>query len=926
MQSRVPPAAMQRLRERTESESSASVTAPSASATSTGDDGDGAPLSHLLRLQEPRLSPSLSTLFALYRRATKERQLLLRRSQIPSGAADEAGATRLEYLRYLEEPALLLPDTRHTSAALGLSAARSAVQHGSSAEPVKGGALSSADAQLDAFYVGVATEATDYRVDYAATPEHYVLGVPTDLLRRTTRTTAAADDGTTSCPRRSSVDLSAWVVYDDASGQFLLRRGRAASTSYRAVLEKEVFLAHTYHFDAKRAYDAALAVHRRDVPQRTEGESGPSRPSSCGYALFFFHSSRGGERTFCGAAQHAGVLYPSCYVSYLAEVPTTRMLAAEHRSSAHVPVGGAAVPLSSTPSQRRQERATEGPAQSTASPLFLAVSGKRFHAAAAPREGAETPAAAATSWTVQTDVRRPQPAAPPLSASTAHLSDGQAEEGEAVSGQVLRAQLRAAFREWGAAAAARAGALPLTSSPPRAEGGGSAGAAASTSTLEARLDAERSALLPSQASAWQRGWRLTAASIAVAMPIICDTTMTLRPTDDASSHHRKRPTVADAPLADALWCALYTPDGQLAISSASAGAPAAPCPSNPPTRPPFHCGGGAVLPLAEDRLSAARQRVLLPFFRAPRRVAPSGRDDCGCCPALWRVDEIEAVCGWRTFSEQFLKAFGCFSGLLYDDLYVPLGTRASPYCFSDGSGGDAAVPAWQSPVVWINDTVYVHRVLVPALMRFARHTTAIEKGDLCVYRGVTGAGLAGTMNAAVAVGTHHRHLGTMLQQLQQMPTPELQAWLSAAPTSSLADAEVQRRCGASENCLAFFRGAAVRAVTGEEPRKDISAGLGGSNEVPAAEVVAALRSLTVADIHVVPFVDFLTWASLGSDFSSKALDALRLHADRVRSAFAARDCVMAAKFCLQHPSLLCVEGGGGSTVAVMRCGDSPSAS
>ncbi|KPI85321.1 hypothetical protein ABL78_5633 [Leptomonas seymouri] len=1102
-----------------------------------------------LVLREPQLTPSAASLFALFRRVVRERQTIRRQQQQAclkdDGGLDVCGGD-LRYLEALEEPCLLLPDTCSSVVALGLTADRStALNAAALSKPGRPDSALSAEAKarLDGFHLGLVTECTGYRVDYSPHPQFYILGVPTELLNARAGVDSMGDVGATTmddvggeagastkeqrswmCPPRTPVDISRWVVYDDVSSQFLLRRGgrgpvgsavdqsrmseeqKADASPYLSFLEDQVFLAHGYSFDPKAAYEAAVAVQggrpqagntgpdqtRATASDPSHGKS-PGRSCYGGYTLFFFQLARIKERSFFGSVKNAGVLYPSCFRSYLSEVKTTQMLAAEQTGSqqgtGHNDAGdreAEADVLSSHP--RKSSRLAERPPYHVATPFFITVSGKRYHLAAAATGGGDG-LPQTTSWTAQVNnhpqatlgctplsSRRepkfqssdgptarssmaaasssPTEATPAAASAHAHVAalngacDGATDLGSAMHAtpQQLRTQMCNAFREWKAMLAARA--MSSVASPRLGEAAQAshkvdseanddrrlsvpvehaADAVPTTRSLEDRLHAERHALTENPkgseglASFWSRGWRLAPAPIAVAMPIVYSPEMSLRfaatPVERAvqqvseviagSESDSACVTVTDAPLANSVWRALYLPE--TLAGSFSASPLSASTPHRETTVRAMAVGGGAVLPLAEDRLATARYRVLLRFLRTPRRVRPAAAlshpaagtvvrsritdtlsdlpsslpaselpptpvaTSCllpkGCCPALWHVDELEALCGWRRFRSQLLEPFGSFSALLNHDLYVSLGRQAPAFPSSYAAHGEKQISTtrgcvereqhaprdgvvWRSPIVLLNDVAYIRRVLQPAMLTFASHTCLLLKSGLYVYRGLhaeregsrrameqnqdaaapasshDGAsekplpdlpqrGVMAFTDEAVDAGVHHRLLVGFLKKLQQSSPDELCAWLAEPLGDPLSNVVMSQRTGVPEMSLAFFKEKAAAVVAEGKGRHNALSAEHASSQV-VAERADALLSLTSADVRVVPLLDFLTWASLCSEFSAAARDVLRCHAAAVRSKFTVQDCVMAAKYCAQYPSHFCVEGGSGSTVALMQ--------
>ncbi|KPA83854.1 hypothetical protein ABB37_02051 [Leptomonas pyrrhocoris] len=1077
----------------------------------------------LLLLHEPQLAPSSTSIYALFRRAVKERQFLRRQQQgrptndsgpdVSGGGDDD-----LRYLDALEEPCLLLPDTYHSFVALGLTADRAtALDAAAASSPGRCDADPHTDpaARLDRFHLGLVTECTTYRVDYAAAPHTYILGVPTALLDVLAGAAPQGDDGgdgtvaaaatsavgaeasterqgRLTCPWRAPVDIARWVVHDAVSSQFLLRRrGRhsrraaaidpshvssgpsvtaSSSSSCVSLLEEQVFLAHCYSFDPKNAYEAAAAAQKRRPPPEStatarrsanaaaaaDEESSAEVASFGGYTLFFFHFARSKDRTFFGSVQNAGLLYPSCFRSYMTEVKTTQMLAADQAGDEQEGRGTGVDALPS--SSRRSSRLAESPTYHAATSFFLPVNGKRFHVTASAAGGGGA-APATTSWTAQTNsyaqkTFNPAPAAPrrdsasPLrhsadatwpasstEAATAANWSGTRDEESATEAtqEQIRSQISNAFSEWKGTVTARVAAAAAASSPLSEatrtlskagasvrENGPSLAlkedvqcARAEVFSWEDRLDAEDRALVDgaerggSFASSWERGWRLAPAPIAVAVPIVYDSGMSLRiagmQTACAVTHTgeiaadgclgKADVTVADAPLAEAMWKVLYMPPTSPEHSTAQPLSSSTPL-HKETASPTMAVGGGAVLPLAEDRLSTARYRLLLPFLRTPRRVRPAAAlrpsllsvsepavavQDM-CCPALWHVDELEALCGWRRFRSQFLEPFGSFSALLNHDLYVALGSNtpafssfSSPRCgtqtFARGGGAatDRHLPynerVCRSPVVVLNDDAYIRRVLLPAMLDFARHTSLLLKSGLYVYRGLSENLMKDSQlptrqhqeasapasshdhasekfpydnlqqktftvtDEAEDVGVHHRLLVGFLQRLQRSPPEPLRAWLAEPQDDSVSHQAMSQRTEVPEACLAFFR-ERVKQVVDAAPAATVAAErtTPGSSAVAAnlalsqvvTERVDALHALTPANIRVVPLLDFFTWASICSDFSAAARDELRCHAAAVRSKFTTQDCVMATKFCAQFPSRFCVEGGNGSSVALME--------
>lgn len=1122
----------------------------------TADDLDA---TRLLVLHEPQFTPSQATMFAFFRRAAKERCVIRRQHEEGQESSDDA----LRYLRCLEEPCLLLPDTRHSGIALGLTVNRNtALSSSRFPRPALAEAQVDADtaaAQLDGFHLGLVTESTDYRVDYSAQPTSYVLGVPTALLalltptdtttttgvaaavdvsRATTTTATAVETHREHGPHRreqqmgsmrASVDLSRWVVYDGVSSQFLLRRrgvegdaptattttaaagadvaaatsracgkARTARQTYLSLLEEQVFLVHTYSFDPRNAYEAAVAAACHGTPLLNDDAREPAatkargllqgtgvESASSGYTLFFFHFARDKDRPFFAHARNLDMLYPSCFHSYTCEVPTTHMLAAD---GAGTPAA-AQLHTASAPTQA-QEMLADSPSPHAATPFFIPCSSKRFHlvVSATGRGGGGGGPPFATSWTTQADqhARHTVQHADSLSetgdgeraravvatAASVHGDDADAESAFHTTPEQLRKQIGAAFREWGGMVAARAVATAAVAAqqnetivnvqdahanslaggdgdgatqPSRFVNSFCANAGEEATSWEARLDAERLALVShghgsdaALARVWNHGWRLTPAPIVVAVPIFYVFEES-PPLPGASTKEGAKESgrdtaaragvtneldcsVADAPLATAVWQALYTPEEEGILNSDLLHADA---PSSFPARKEAvsklfahrrGLGDFTVLPLAEDRLSTARYRVLLPFLCKPRRVLPSaahltsptctddkaapaeprvkglpspsksssvtgGMAACGpsqqqlqrrqqrrCCPALWHVDEVEKVCGWRRFRSQLLDPFGSFSALLNHDAYVAFGRQVPAFSTPSPSlSREADAAGWSSPVIWINDEAYVCRVLAPAMVVFAAHTTRLlKKNGLYLYRGLlaTQAELTtgqrrdpqvpaafgspdaaqssppsspstrdrfplpakNSFDEAVAVGVHHRLLVRSLQRLQQVPHPQLCEWLAAAcgndDDDSLPTQVVAHRTGLSAACLSFFKNAAVMAAAAEAEAEargtdhDVASATLPASQL-AKDQATALRSLGPENIHVVPLLDFLTWASLCSDFAEASLDELRCRAAAVRQVFTVQDCVMAAKYCAQNLAHLCLEGGCGSTVAVM---------
>ncbi|KAG5478964.1 hypothetical protein CUR178_05545 [Leishmania enriettii] len=1102
---------------------------------------------YLLTLSQPPLTASEKTLFALFRGAQKERQLvrLQRLASEASGRQLSAApppathrfADPLLHLRDLEEPCLLIPDTRGAFVSLGLAVdlrptddtpspptpARAAAACAANAAavsplppstglPLASNAAGLSDTvALDAFHLGLACISTDYRTDYASLPLHYVLGVPAALMELLRSDPSIAHptlqqgksrngvrDSTAETWRTRSqtpVDLSRWLVFDTATSQVLLRRRGAARSDEPLVsmLEAQVFLGQTYSFVPRSAYEAAALQARVPAPPSasTAGSSAslstatPSAETTTSapfYNLFFFTVARSHAATNTRVSPiDAGVLYPSCFFSYMTEVPTTQQLAAEAATVAASAAQWPHFPPATDLSSSAMVSSATGAGTTGSSSFFVSMSGKRLRVCADASSSK-----AAHLWTAQLQSRKlggiAVGAAAPSSSlfvkeagmtgyklevpSTAPMCEGERDSWRQTS--VLQ-KMRESFRVWREGVAAG---LPSPSSrtstgttasvghcghshaqPPKADGQQGSPASAShaehprhmgkpttpfpgspasheqgrgecrRSPLEEQLDAEFAALMCEGGALnrdWSSGVRFGRVAIAVAVPLLFPMPdgaagEAAAPCPRLEAHRETRVggadaaidaavRVADAPLADALWSALYAP---VAAPSGSPRAPFAPfgTPSSFLSSKMITGAKTAVppaLPMAEDRLMLARERVLLPFLlHQPRWVLPSSgspvldtgsgqRSACKrsgplpakVCPSLWRLDELEQLCGWRRHRLPFKDAFGSFSSLLIRDLYTLLG-RQIPTMLS------GAVPAmtWAagqtdgqqtplSPVVLFNDVAYVENVLLPAMRCFAANSCTWVESGLCVYRSpyvvlpaevrheveddFTVCKKSGTSSlscrasqrrcsqtshedepadspaeTAVEVALHHRQLSLWLQQLQRTQHKLLRRWLAACHGRTHLDPELDARVrrktgGVPAACLAFFIGSFSKAPSTLSSRASSTPCGGDVDDLDGRGAVAAsatevenalerLLSLTPDRIAVVPLLDFVVWGALCSDFSAASVEHLTQAAGRCRATLdAPADGLAAVKYCVRYPWHFCCDGGRGMTVALLR--------
>ncbi|CAM36647.1 conserved hypothetical protein [Leishmania braziliensis MHOM/BR/75/M2904] len=1128
--------------------------------------------SHLLTLAQPQLTASEKTLFALFRSAQKERQLVrLQRSTVRperfimegSGAGIGVAHDRrpspftdpLLHLRDLEEPCLLIPDTRDTFVSLGLTvglhpttdtpasptsacaslaggsaAARTppALSPSSPASDVGLAAHAAATADstiMDAFHIGLACTSTHYRSDYTSLPEHYVLGVPTALLSllRSNSSISKHEVQKRKCSAdawrsrsQTPVDLSRWLAFDMATSQVLLRRRGVPSTNdplvptWVAALESQVFLAHTYSFDPKSAYQAAALQAGVPVPPSARSAESSTSASEASmpmmkmtspplYSLFFFTVARGQATANSRISPiHAGVLYPSCFFSYMSEVPTTQHLAAEMATvAAQFPRLNHAG--DSKPSMLMSSAMGAGPVDNAS--FFVPISGKRLRLGASA--SSSTPA---HLWTAQLQSRKlgaiavsaPAPSSSPYVKQAELMTTGCRPQADS---SALRSQggrdswrqsvvcqkMSESFRIWREAVASRASSLPLRTStsatasaedsapsrapPPMADGqqrlpaplprpehprqinklmgsvpwppascehGREAG---HRSRLEEQLDAEGVALISDDGTLsqeWSAGFRFGRVAIAVAMPllfpistVVTDAAAASNPlpaaqqglqTSGANAAINAAVRVIDAPLADALWSVLYAPVAATSPSPATLSGPFTPHSSFFSSTVTGTANAAAetvmasVLPMAEDRLMLARERVLLPFLlHQPRWVLPwsdlhgelpsssppvsdtgkglrsacksNGPSPVNVCPSLWRLDELEQICGWRRHRLPFNDAFGSFSGLLIHDLYIMIGRKTSamlpgPIPATTLRVGQAGKQqATLSPVVLLNDVVYVERVLLPAMRCFAANTCTWVEGGLCVYRSPYEA-LSTEMcyeaegdftiskkpntsslprvapqqwdsktscndepaelpaETAVEVALHHWQLSLWLKQLQRTSHKLLRRWLAECHGRTSLDpaleARVRRRTGGvPAACLAFFVGSCSTAPSMLSSRASpapYDGGSGGGDDhddlgdftavAASAEAIEKglqrLLSLTPDRIAVVPLLDFVVWGALCSDFAAASMQRLAHAADGCRAALdASADGLTAVKYCVRYPRHLCCHGGRGATVALL---------
>ncbi|KAG5504458.1 hypothetical protein JKF63_04910 [Porcisia hertigi] len=1123
----------------------------------------GTDFSHLLTLAQPQLTASENTIFALFRAAQKERQLarlqwhkrqqsglhMERPGQRSSTAAQGAlppFTDPLLFLRNLEEPCLLVPDTRDTFVSLGLavdvhstadtttfskcngaplaSAASSpacASPASSPSTPSSGVGLAAHTAStpdttvLDAFHLGLACSSTDYRTDYTSLPLHYVLGVPTallDLLRpgpsmgghtaqRGTHNAGVGDSGsrTWRLRCRTPVDLSRWLVFDTATSQVLLRRHGvphtgepSVSPTYLSTLEAQVFLAHTYSFDPRSAYEAA-ALQARVPAQPSTPATGSSASADASalpmartttqplYSLFFFTVVRG-QAT--GNSQvtpmDAGVLYPTYFFSYMSEVPTTQALAAKTAT-----VAAQQFRLDSADDLKSSTSVSSGVFSGALdnSSLFVSMSGKRLRARVT-----DSSSRAAHLWTAQLQSGKLKPINSLATVSLSSPSVGRAEQrtshysleakssismvpggGDSLRQNTVRQAIHKSFCIWREAVAARvpSPALrastgtkvpagdsgrsrappPVSDEPQRASASrhnpepprqidrptdslpcsaalrGAGRKEGHRSRLEEQLDAESVALISDGGAftqEWGSGSRFGRVAIAVATPLLlhapervagaaafpCPLSVAHRGKEGSGAEAAVDSTVrvTEAPLAEALWAALYTPEVVTAAPTSAFTSHS----SSPLSATAVRAATEVtcVFPMAEDRLMFARERVLIPFLlHQPRWVLPVVDSPCASlsssspvsgtghgqgagsqrngpiavkvCPSLWRLDELEQLCGWRHPRFLFKDAFGSFSGLLTHDLYTIVG-RKTPVMQAGQTNGQPTPP---SPVVLFNDAAYVEAVLLPAMRRFSANTCTWVESGLCVYRSPCRVptlearcelevDLTGDRNAkassvsrlaprwcrseasygdsladspvetAVEVALHHWQLSLWLQRLQRTPQRFLRRWLAACHGrtyfDAALDAEVRRGTGgAPVACLVFFVGSASSLpakppVSGaslipHSESEDI--GFGDCSDCSAVAAspeaiegaVEKLLSLTPDRIAVVPLLDFVVWGALCSDFSAASVQHLTHAVDRCRATIdPSADGLAAVKYCMRFPQNLCCDGGRGMTVALLR--------
>ncbi|KAG5478546.1 hypothetical protein LSCM4_04779 [Leishmania orientalis] len=1080
---------------------------------------------YLLTLSQPPLTASEKTLFALFRGAQKERQLVRLQRLASEGSGRQLSAAPPPATPRFTDPLLhglavdvrptddtpSLPTPARATAACAANAAALSPSPPSTGVPLASNAAGLTDTvALDAFHLGLECISTDYRTDFASLPLHYVLGVPAALMELLRSDPSISHPTLQQGKRRNGVrystaetwrtrsqtpvDLSRWLVFDTATSQMLLRRRGAARSDEPLVstLEAQVFLAQTYSFDPRSAYEAAALQARVPAPPSastagsiaslsTATPSTETTTSAPFYNLFFFTVARGHAATNTRVSPiDAGVLYPSCFFSYMTEVPTTQQLAVEAATVAasaaqcpHFP------PAADLPSSALVSSAT-GAGTAGSSSFFVSMSGKRLRVCADASSSK-----AAHLWTAQLQSRKlggiADGAAAPSSPfekgagmpgyrvempSAAPMCEGERDSWRQTS---VRQKMSESFRVWREAVAAR---LPSPSSrtstgttasvghcgdshaqPPKTDGQQRSPASAShaehprhmskpttpvpgspapheegrgegrRSPLEEQLDAEFAALMCDGGALhrdWSSGVRFGRVAIAVAVPLLFP--MPNGAADEAAApcpwlaaHRGTRVggadeatdaavRVADAPLADALWSALYTP---VAAPSGSPTAPFAPfgTPSSFLSSKMIAATKAVVppaLPMAEDRLMLARERVLLPFLlHQPRWVLPSlgspvldtgsgQRSACKrsgplpvtVCPSLWRLDELEQLCGWRRHRLPFKDAFGSFSSLLIRDLYTLLG-REIPAMLS------GAVPAmtWTagqtdgqqtplSPVVLFNDVAYVENVLLPAMRCFAANSCTWVESGLCVYRSpyevlpaearheveddFTVCKKSGTSSlscrasqrrcsqasredepadspaeTAVEVALHHRQLSLWLQQLQRTQHKLLRRWLAACHGRTCLDPELDARVrrktgGVPAACLAFFIGSFSRAPSTLSSRASSAPCDGDDDDLDGRGAVAAsatavenglerLLSLTPDRIAVVPLLDFVVWGALCSDFSAASVEHLTQAAGWCRATLdAPADGLAAVKYCVRYPRHFCCDGGRGTTVALLR--------
>ncbi|CAG9574374.1 conserved hypothetical protein [Leishmania major strain Friedlin] len=1094
--------------------------------------------SRLLTLAQPQLTASEATLFALFRGAQKERQLVrqqrLKEWQkrfVMEGGGRRSSATPILapplvtdpflHLRGLEEPCLLIPDTRGTSVSLGLAAdlhsTTDAPTYPTSARATPDAAI------MDGFHLGLTCISTDYRTDYASLPLYYVLGVPTALLSLLRPSPSAGkhefheskirdgviDSGACTWRNRcqAPVDLSRWLVFDIATSQVLLRRRGVPRTDEPPVprcvsaLETQVFLAHTYNFDPRSAYEAAVLQAR--VPAQPSAPTAGCRASASAvglstmrmtspplYTLFFFTVARGQTTTNSGVSPiDAGLLYPTCFSSYMSEVPTTQQLAAETAAAAQ----RLCLHHADTSKPPMLQSSVTGSGAADNSSFFVSMSGKRLRAYA----GASS-STSANLWTAQLQSRKlgamgdpaAEPSPSPFAKQAAQMtityraetesSAPRDQDGRGLCRQITaRQEMAESFRMWREAVATRVPSPPLRTSTSAAAVAGNSGCSRTPppmtngqqrlpapsphpehppqrskptdsaplspasreqgreenhrSRLEEQLDTEGAALMSDGGAftqEWSTGFRFGRVAIEVAVPLLFPMPAVMADAAAAPSPLPPVPRgaqasgtdavidapvrVIDAPLADALWRALYTP---AAATSASPPTPSTPF-SSPPsffsTTPDAAAAEAvmtAILPTAEERLMLARERVLLPFLlHQPRWVLPGGdslralpssssrvsdTDDgpraarernrpppVNVCPSLWRLHELEQLCGWRRYRLPFNDVFGSFSRLLIHDLYIMIGRRTR--AMLPGSTSAATARAEQadrpqaplSPLVLLNDAAYVERVLLPAMRCFSANTCTWADSGLCVYRSpyevlrterryVIEGGFAASKKpstpssscvappqwrsqascdgepadspaeTASEVALHHRQLSLWLQQLQRVPHELLRRWLAEChgrtSLDPALDARVRMRTGGvPAACLVFFVGSCSSAASTLSSRPSRAPYGGDDDDLRDSGAVAAsaeavekglqrLLSLTPDRIAVVPLLDFVVWGALCSDFSAASVQHLTHAADRCRAALdAPADGLAAVKYCVRYPQHLCCNGGRGTTVALLR--------
>lgn len=882
----------------------------------------------LLRLPSPRAEVAESSVFSLYRRIQKQYRKFANSDTLSLSAFAHLAGRDDGKMVVLEEPILLLPSMARSSATLGMEMLLPP-------SPPPFSTRSSAAGEGEPLQLCMGSSVTEYRVDYYTCPMVYILGIPAALL--------GSADGV-DLSTRATQYLSSCVLWNPSSNQFVLKRRlavRAAAMtcdraclpsssspdpSATAALEDYIFLGQTYSFDPHRAYYAAR------VAAGCVGAAGDRSATS--YALVYFTHVTGPlvESAAVDALRNLGRRYPSCYRSACTEVDTTVKWAASASCGASSPSSLAAATAAASIPVKAKHLRMAAPAGSGAAHLWGSqVSGSRVVRGSADQ------------------ARRKSGSS---SSSAVDGGAGGGEHGASTRRDCLQV-VAAELRQWGGqlrqmirqagnsqqgtpATRAEAAASPLSpSSPPTNRGNDAScttGSAASpkcnsSAAVSAAAEVVRRLSLESPntpggpataAASPNRGCRFSTTAVVAGIPLIFrGPPASMRPDVEHPMPKDGAVAAGEAPLAAALWMALYGPPHS--------------CQAVSPSLPRGH---SAVypLPMALDRLMYARDTVLMPFLRQPRSSSSlavhrigaqlgicssttASTSSAPATPLLWRLNEIEAACGWRRHRDLFYAAFGPLeSQLLARCEYATLGHTAA----ATASSPDAAVATTttgppRDPVVLPLDRQYMQGVLLAAMQDyfheyyvFASNGVQLEMRNTDDWRFCTAAAAAAEAGAlwgstATAVATHQMQISSALHRLQAASSDALRCWVELkdeGPSESdrgKADFSLEWKATVRRFLFAGLQ-SDVEALAGHFTKTD-----------EAMQYVRALQPTSIAAIPVLPF---LRWAANDSKQERPSAPAAPL------VVFSERDVISFYNYTMHAPELFCWVGGCGGTVAI----------